>query len=72
MIIMKLLKYLPKMSKRDKVTDSISFYRAIVNDELTKCYDTKLALMTDIQNIYANKPIKNIVMQKVILQTLKS
>lgn len=66
------LKYLPKISKRDKVRDSISFYRAIVNDELTKCYNSKLELMSDIQQLYADKPIKNIVMQKVVLQTLKS
>lgn len=69
---MMFLKYLPKMSKRDKVSDSIFFYRAIVNDELTKCYKSKMELLSDIQQIYADKPIKNIILQKVILQTLKS
>lgn len=69
---MMILKYLPKISKRDKISDSIFFYRAIVNDELTEAFKTKLELMSEIQRIYAKKPINNIIIQKVILQTLKS
>lgn len=66
-----LRKYLPKITKRDKVLDSIQFYRAIVNDELTPCFQTKFQLFEALTEKYKDFPIQNVVIQKVILQTIK-
>ena len=66
-----LRKYLPKITKRDKVVDSIQFYRAVVNDELTPCFQNKLQLFEALTEMYKESPIKNVVIQKVILQTIK-
>lgn len=66
-----LRKYLPRITKRDKVLDSITFYRAIVNDELSPLFNSKLELVEALTEKYKDFPIKNVVVQKVILQTIK-
>lgn len=65
-------KYLPKITKRDKVVDSIVFYRAVVNGELTPCFKTKLQLIEGLQEKFKQVPFRDIIVQKVILQTIKN
>lgn len=67
---MNVLKHLPKLHKRDKVSDQIVFYRALIDNILSPCFKTKAELYTFVQENYSTKAFGSLVIQKVILQSL--
>lgn len=66
------LKFLPKITKRDKVSDSRVFYRCIINGELSELFTNKADLVLYVSDYHKSKPISSLNMQKITLQTLIS
>lgn len=64
------LKHLPKLHKRDKVKEKITFYRGIIGDTCTPLFNTKSDLYQHVASEYSAKPISSLILQKVTLENL--
>lgn len=66
-----ILKYLPKITKRDKVHDRCVVYTAVV-DGRKFAATSKLKLFEDIKKVYASTTFNNLNLMKVTYESLIS
>lgn len=65
-----LLKHLPKLRKRDKVSDTLVMYRGIIDGKSTPCFRSKSELYTYVADQHSVSAISSLIMHKITLQTL--